>query len=442
MNNLQLKWFGTMLSHRHNLLSVLTLVPCIFALNNGVGKTPIMGYNAWNAFQCNINENLLLEQASLMKSLGLLNVGYKQFNLDDCWPEKSRTSEGLLAPDPQKFPTGFNNFTDTLHQLGFKAGLYSDSGWFTCAGYPGSYEHEQSDVKQFTDWGFDFLKYDNCATPFDDIIRQGIVGKYQRMADAIATVAEEKGEAPMFFSLCEWGLTQVWLWGKSMAQSWRVTEDIAANWDSLAAIIDTQSFIASTTDFYGHNDMDMLQLGNGGLTFEEAKSHFTAWALSKSPLLIGTNLSAITSDVLDILKNEEIIAINQDPEFGTAVTPFRWGIHPDWVSNPSSPAQYWSGQSQNGTVFMVLNTQNQPEQMFFNLTESPWIRAGRQYAVRDLWAHTDNGTAIRNMTFTLPAHGVAALLLKDAGDEPENIFPPCAFWDNENCSAENGTHAG
>jgi len=238
--------------------------------------------------------------------------------------------------------------------------------------------------------------------------------------------------------LCEWGWSQVWLWGKTMAQSWRVDGDIEANWGSLASIIDTQSFIAAATDFYGHNDMDMLQLGNGGLTFEESKSHFTAWALAKSPLLIGTNLSAITPDILSILKNEEIIAINQDPEFGTAVTPFRWGIYPDWVSNPNSPAQYWSGQSQNGTVFMILNTQNEPAEMFFNLTESPWIRAGRQYAVRDLWSHTNNGTAIRNMTLTLPSHGVAALVLTDAGNEPSGIYPVCAVWDE--CTAENGTH--
>jgi len=375
-----------------------------------------------------------------MKSLGLIDVGYKHYNLDDCWAVKNRSAEGLLVPDPAKFPSGFNNFTSQLHRLGLKAGIYSDSGWFTCAGYPGSFQHEESDVKQFTNWGFDYLKYDNCAIPYDDIIRQGIVGKYQRMADAIATVQKSTGGTPMIFSLCQWGWSQVWLWGKQFGQSWRVTGDIAAQWDSLAAIINFNSFITAATDFSGHNDMDMLQLGNGGLTFEEAKSHFTAWALSKSPLLIGTNLSAITPDILSILKNEEIIAINQDPVVGTSISPFRWGINPDFVSNDSFPAQYWSGQSENGTVFMVLNTQNEPAEMFFNLTESPWIRAGRQYSVRDLWTHTNNGTAVRNFTTTLPPHGVAALLLKDAGDEPAGLFPACAVWFQ--CTDQNGTHVG
>ncbi|KAF8584417.1 glycoside hydrolase family 27 protein [Ramaria rubella] len=410
------------------------------ALNNGVAKLPVMGYNAWNVYQCNLDEALALQTAGLMKSLGLIDLGYKHYNLDDCWAAKNRTSKGLLAPDPLKFPTGFNNFTTELHRLGLNAGIYSDSGWFTCAGYPGSFEHEESDVEQFTGWGFDYLKYDNCAIPYDDIIRQGIVGKYQRMADAIAAVQKSKGGQPMIFSLCEWGWSQVWLWGSQLGHSWRIDGDIAPNWDSLATIIDSTSFITSAGDFYGHNDMDMLQLGNGGLTFEESKSHFTAWALLKSPLLIGTNLSAITPEILSILKNDEIIAINQDPVVGTSISPFRWGINPDFVSNSSFPAQYWSGQSENGTVFMLLNTLNETAEMFFNLTESPWIRAGRQYSVRDLWSHTDNGTAVRNFTTTLPPHGVSALLLKDAGDEPAGLFPACAVWFQ--CTDQNGTHVG
>ncbi|KAF8511506.1 glycoside hydrolase [Hysterangium stoloniferum] len=432
-----------------SLIFLLATPLVVQALNNGVGRLPIMGYNAWNAFQCNVDEKLVLQTGSLMKSLGLIDVGYKQLNLDDCWAEKNRTSKGLLVPDFNKFPLGFNNLTSKLHKLGLNAGIYSDSGWFTCAGYPGSFQHEESDLEQFIGWGFNYLKYDNCAIPYDSITRTGIVGRYQRMADAITFFQMKNGGLPIIFSLCEWGWSQVWLWGKTMGQSWRITGDIAPNWDSLAAIIDTTSFISSHTDFFGHNDMDMKYIfsdyfcvdrGNGGLTFEEAKSHFTAWALNKSPLLIGTNLSTITPDILSILKNQEIIAINQDPVVGTAITPFRWGINPDWVSNQTSPAQYWSGQSQHGIVIMLLNTQNETAEMFFNLTESPWIRAGRQYSVRDLWSHTDNGTAVRNFTTTLPAHGVAALLLKDAGDEPAGIFPACSVW--WHCTDQNGTHVG
>ncbi|THG95884.1 hypothetical protein EW026_g5838 [Hermanssonia centrifuga] len=411
------------------------------ASTTGVARLPVLGYNTWNAYQCNINEDLIISTAKLMKSLGLQSAGYTQVNLDDCYAETNRTADGLITPDKVRFKSGFNALTNQLHSLGFNAGIYSDSGWFTCAGYPGSFQNEALDAKTFQDWGFDYLKYDNCAIPYDDIIREGTQGKYQRMANAIADLSKSSGKPPMIFSLCEWGWSQVWIWGKTVGQSWRTTGDIAAQWDALMNIVNFNSFITSATDFYGRNDLDMLQLGNGGLTFDEAKSHFTSWALMKSPLLIGTNLSAITPDILGILTNHEILAINQDPVEGTSISPFRWGINPDWTSNSTHPAQFWSGPSQNGTVVMLLNTLDEPANMFFNLTESPWIRAGRQYSVRDLWTHTDNGTAVRNFTaVNVPTHGVVALLLKDAGNEPDGIYPACAVW--YQCTDKNGTHVG
>ncbi|THH17473.1 hypothetical protein EW146_g3342 [Bondarzewia mesenterica] len=408
------------------LLSFVVFLNPVLGLNNGVAKLPVLGYNTWNAYQCDIDEDLIVTTAKLMKSLGLQDAGYSHVNLDDCWAEKNRTSTGAVVPDTVRFKSGMKALTTQIHALGFKAGIYSDSGWFTCAGYPGSFEHEEQDAQTFfQEWGFDYLKYDNCA-------------KYQRMADAIASVSQNF-KLKVVFSLCEWGWSQVWLWGSQMGHSWRTTGDIGPNWPSLTAIINFNSFITQATDFYGRNDLDMLQLGNGGLTYEEAKSHFTAWALMKSPLLIGTNLSAITNDILGILKNTEILAINQDPVEGSSISPFRWGINPDWTSNDTYPAQYWSGPSQNGTVVMLLNTLDGPSDLFFNLTESPWIRAGRQYS--DLWTHTDNGTAVRNFTAASVApHGVVALLLKDAGDEPSNIYPDCAVWFQ--CTAENGTHVG
>jgi len=409
------------------------------ALNNGVGRLPVLGYNTWNAYQCNINEDLILTTAQLMKSLGLQAAGYNHVNIDDCWAEKNRTAEGDLIENKVRFKSGFTKLNEQIHALGFKTGIYSDSGWFTCGGYPGSFSNELRDASTFQKWGFDYLKFDNCAIPYDDIIRQGIVGKYQRMADALAQVGQSTG-TQIVYSLCEWGWSQVWLWGASMGHSWRTTDDIAPRWESLASIINFNSFITQATDFYGRNDLDMLQLGNGGLTYEESKSHFTAWALMKSPLLIGTNLSAITPDIVEILTNSEILAINQDPVVGKSISPFRWGKNPDWTSDSSFPAQYWSGPTQDGTVFMLLNTLDETSTMTFNLTESPFIRAGRQYSVRVLWAHSDNGIAVRNFTANnVPPHGVVALLLKDAGDEPAGLFPCSVYY---HCTDENGTHVG
>ncbi|KAJ7832047.1 glycoside hydrolase superfamily [Mycena olivaceomarginata] len=404
-------------------VALASLLASVAALDNGVARLPE---------QCNIDQDLMLTTAKLMKSLGLQEVGYHYVNIDDCYAEKNRTASGDIIPDKIRFPN-IKAMTDEIHAMGF------DSGWFTCAGYPGSFQNELRDATHHYITDVFLGRYDNCYIPYDDIIRQGIVGKYQRMADALATLAKTSGKPPFIFSLCEWGWVRatVRAWGKNFGHSWRVTGDIAPEWNSLAAIINFNSFITQGTDFSGHNDMDMLQLGNGGLTFEEAKSHFTAWALNKSPLL----LSAITPDILGILKNTEILAINQDPVVGQSISPFRWGLNPDWTSNSSFPAQYWSGPSQNGTVFMLLNTLNEPSTMFFNLTESPWIRAGRQYSVRDLWTHTNNGTAVRNFTaHNVPPHGVVALLLKDAGDEPSGIFPACSVWFQ--CADKNGTHVG
>ncbi|EPQ52042.1 glycoside hydrolase [Gloeophyllum trabeum ATCC 11539] len=418
-------------------------LPLVYGLDDGsgVGRLPALAYNTWNAYQCNIDEDLIVTTAQLMVSLGLQDVGYNRVNLDDCWAMKNRTADGSLQPDTTRFSKGFNWLTDQLHSMGFQAGIYSDSGWLTCAGYPGSYQNEARDAETFQDWGFDYLKYDNCYIPFDDVLREGVYGKYQRMSGALVNLSKSTGQPPLLFSLCEWGWDQVWLWGASVGHSWRTTGDISPSWDSLASIINTNSFITQATNFYGRNDMDMLQLGNGNMTFDEAKSHFTAWALMKSPLIIGTNLSAITNETLEILTNKEILAINQDPVYGTSISPFRWGVNPDWVSNASYPAQYWSGQSQNGTVFMLLNTLDEPADMTFNLTESAWIRAGIQYNVRDLWTHTDNGTAIRSFTATaVPPHGVVALLLTEAGDEPAGLWPPCAGAADSQCSTPNGTH--
>ncbi|KAG8216892.1 glycoside hydrolase family 27 protein [Butyriboletus roseoflavus] len=394
-----------------------------------VGKLPVMGYNTWNAYYCAINETLIIKTAKLVQSLGLADAGYDHINIDDCYSEKKRSPAGDIVANQARFPSGMKVLTDQIHELGFKAGIYSDSGWFTCQLYPGSYQNEARDAKLFQDWGFDYLKYDNCAVPFDNITRQNIMGRYERMANAIEDLAESSGKPPLFLSMCQWGREQGWLWAKKYGQSWRTTDDIGASWSSIANLINQNSFYTWATDFYGHNDMDMLEIGNGDLTYDEMKTHFTAWALMKSPLLLGLNLDTASKESLEILTNPEIIAINQDPVVGTSISPFRWGINPNYFYP--------------GLLFALLRqsrstTLDEPASMFFNLTESPWIRAGRQYSVRDLWTHTDIGTAVRNFTvYDVPAHGVAALLLQDAGDEPEGLWPPCAVI--EWCMSEDGT---
>jgi alpha-galactosidase len=338
------------------------------------------------------------------------------------------------------------NFTASLKAMGISASAYSDNGYYTCGGYPGSYGHEVQDLLTWTNWGFNYLKYDNCYIPFDKITQQNMLGRYERMADAIAYVAQKTSNPPFQFSLCEWGWQQPYLWGKRLSQSWRINGDIKPWWASIASIIDQASFSYFANDFYSHNDMDIMEVGNtgqgnpaGNLTYEEAKAHFTAWALLKSPLIIGTDLTNATKQTISILRNRDLIRINQDPNVGESIAPFRWGVNPDLTSNSTHPAEYWSGNSSYGAVFMILNTQDTEQQMFFNLTEGWMVRAGRQYLVYDMWSHTHNGTAVRNMTLTLPAHGVAALLLNDDGPEPEGLFPNCGFFFQ--CAFPNGTYS-
>ncbi|CAE6437722.1 unnamed protein product [Rhizoctonia solani] len=471
------------------------------ALDVGVAKLPVLGYNTWNFYQCDISEQLIIETATLMKKYGLQAAGYNYVNIDDCWSLKNRSKTGELVADPAKFPSGIKNLTDTLHKMGFKAGIYSDAGWFTCGVrcspalarvYAYHLPLTSTGLSRFLLLRVKASSFDPfsnvhpdhslCGTgtrrrfrtggsttssttiapviPYDSITRQGVYGRYTPMRDALISVAKKAKKVPIVFSLCEWGWNQVWVWGKEVGQSWRTTGDIAPTWPSLAHIINFNSFITTSTDYYGRNDLDMLQMlvGNGNLTYEEKKSHWTAWALMKSPLFIGTNLSAITPDTLSILTNREILAINQDPVYGESISPFRWGVNPDWAFNATHPAQYWSGRSQNGTVIMMLNTLDEPAELSFNLTESPWIRAGRQYAIRDLWSHTNNGTAVRNITRTdlwshtnngtavrnitrtVPAHGVLALLLKDTGNEPAGLYPECSVW--WQCTDRNGTRVG
>lgn len=413
----------------------------VAALNNGVARLPVLGYNAWNAFGCNVDEELIIATAHAMIDKGLLKAGYNHINLDDCWALRERSEAGDIVPDPAKFPNGIDGLVKNLTALGFKVGIYSDAGLQTCAGYPGSWNHEARDIAAFNKWGISLLKYDNCNVPEDSLARENIMGRYEAMRKAIEVEAKKSRKPPIIFSLCEWGLQQVWLWGKHMGQSWRTTFDISPNWGSITSIINSNSFITMATDFYGRNDMDMLQLGNGNLTLDEAKSHFTAWALMKSTLLIGTDMRNVSQDVVDILTNHEILAINQDPEVGTSIAPFRWGLNPDWTSDSAHPAQYWTGPARDGVVFMLLNVLDTPATMSFKLSDSPWIRAGRQYSVRDLWAHSDDGIAVRTYAReNVPAHGVVALLLKDAGDEPANLVPTCPV--SGQCVLQNGTRIG
>ena len=217
---------------------------------------PPMGWNSWNTFTENINEDLVKETVDAMKEQGFLEAGYEYVVIDDCWSLKERDSEGRLVADPEKFPSGIGALADYIHEKGFKFGMYSCCGTRTCANYPGSFEHEFEDAKQFAQWGVDYLKYDNCFKP------QNQDGKtlYRRMGMALANSGRD-----IVFSACQWGTDCVHEWIRSSgAHLFRSTEDINDSWNSIKDIALSQLDKQAFSGPYCHNDMDMLVVGMHG----------------------------------------------------------------------------------------------------------------------------------------------------------------------------------
>ncbi|XP_059661626.1 alpha-galactosidase-like isoform X4 [Cornus florida] len=241
-------------------------------LENGLALTPQLGWNSWNHFRCKIDEKLIRETADAMVSSGLAAVGYEYINLDDCWAELNRDSQGNLVPKASTFPSGIKALADYVHSKGLKLGIYSDAGNLTCSNtMPGSLGYEEQDAKTFASWGIDYLKYDNCNSN-----NMGPKERYHKMSKALLSSGR-----PIFFSLCEWGEEDPATWAVKIGNSWRTTGDIEANWGSITSRADQNDKWASYAGPGGWNDPDMLEVGNGRMTEAEYRSHFSIWALAK-----------------------------------------------------------------------------------------------------------------------------------------------------------------
>jgi len=421
--------------------------------NRGVGKLPVMGYDTYNAFNGDYNHEVALSQVQAMSKLGLIELGYNTFILDDYYSNINRSATGELEANSTGFPYGMKNWTDSVTPYGISVSAYSSNGYKTCAGYPGGYGHELQDLETWRSWGWHHMvKYDNCYIPYDNVTMENEYGRFARMADAIDEIAAKYNETPYIYSLCQWGWQDPYNWAPRISQAWRIDGDIKPWWSSITNIIYLSSQQYLSTSFYQHGDLDMLEVGNSGqgspvgnLTYAEERTHFTAWCMLKSHLLIGTDLSNATKETVEILSNKELLEINQDPNEGEAIAPFRIGIQPDYsvISyTPTNPPSYWGGNSTKGPIFMIINTSDKKQTMGFNLTENWAIRAGRQYHVRDLWKHENVGLAVRNWTVTLEPHDVAALLLADAGPEDSAVLaPPCAYpLLDLQCTSPNGSY--
>ena len=279
-----------------------------------LSKTPPMGWNSWNTFGANISDALIRETADQLVITGLAASGYEYVVIDDIWALRDRDQSGRMVADPEKFPHGMKALADYVHSKGLKFGMYSCAGIMTCASYPGSFDYEFIDAQTFAEWGVDFLKYDYCFKPASSFGPN----LYKRMAMALRASGRE-----ILFSACNWGAEESEKWMRtSGAHMWRSTGDIEDNWTSIIDILQLQN----DKEAYGapgcFNDMDMLvvgmygkgNVGIGGCSDVEYKSHFSLWALLNSPLMIGADVRCLSEAALKILSNKDIIALNQDEE--------------------------------------------------------------------------------------------------------------------------------
>jgi alpha-galactosidase len=370
--------------------------------------------------------------------------------VDDCWSVESGrdSTTNQIVPDPTKFPSGINGTAASIHALGLKVGIYSDAGTTTCGGYLASIGHESLDAATFAAWGIDYLKYDNCNVPTNwsdtyqscvpepgsypgpfpngtcpaayystshpaapsnyDWSTSNTTKRYDIMRDAL--LAQNR---TILFSLCEWGQAEVWTWANETGNSWRMSGDINPNWSRIVYILNENSFLLDSVDFWGHNDADMLEVGNGNLTLEENRSHFAFWAAMKSPLIIGTALDKLSSDLVDVLKNQYLLAFSQDTVFGKPAMPYKWGANPDWTWNSTSPAEYWSGASQNGTLVLAFNPLGSSVQKEILWSEVPQLTSGcGAFEVTDIWTGDDLGCVSNGINSTVASHDTVGFVVE------------------------------
>ncbi|KAI9660573.1 MAG: alpha-glucosidase maltase [Bathelium mastoideum] len=425
---------------------LLFSVPCVFGLvrPGNVGHLPALGWNSWNAYGCDVSEDKIVQAANYVVSLGLKDAGYEYINIDDCWSVQTgrNATTQQIIPNATTFPDGISGTADKVHALGLKVGIYSSAGTETCAGYPASIGYENVDAATFASWGIDYLKYDNCNVPSNwtdpcvscvpddypasatnngscagqsdlcpagyDYSTSNTAARYGRMRDAL--LAQNR---TILYSLCDWGDADVGSWGNGTGNSWRMSSDINPSFSRILAILNENSFELASTDFWGHNDADMLEVGNG-LSDAEARSHFAFWAAMKSPLIIGTDLSQASAADVATLKNPYLLAFSQDAEVGKPATPYKWGTNPDYTFNTTWPAEYWSGASSNGTLVLMANWMDETVTKVANYSEIPGLQAGGTYNIVDVWAGTAVGCVSDGVSADVAANDTAVYLVQDA----------------------------
>jgi alpha-galactosidase len=354
-----------------------------------LAPTPPMGWNSWNRFHLNINDGIIRAQAKAMADSGMKDVGYEYVVIDGGW-EGYHNEQGVFIPDILKFPD-MKALCDYIHGLGLKVGIHTSPGPVTCAGREASYGHEQQDAETFAHWGIDFVKYDWCSA--------GTVYKPDQMRFVYEKFhkATLRTGRPILYSLCQYGMQDVWEWGASVGGTmWRTTGDITDNYYRMAYIGFEQNGLEKYAGPGHWNDPDMLEVGNGGMSQEEYRTHMTLWCLLAAPLIAGNDLTKMSPETLAILTNREAIAVNQD----------KAGIQGRRIWQ-KGPMEIWMKPlADGGKAVGMFNREETGMTMTLRLED---IGAAGSVNLRDLWAHKDLGSFTGNYTTNLPAHGAAML---------------------------------
>ncbi|MEO6084316.1 MAG: cellulose binding domain-containing protein [Umezawaea sp.] len=383
------------------------------ALDNGVARTPPMGWNSWNTFGCNINETLIRQMTDSMASSGMGAAGYKYVVVDDCWMNPNRDSAGNLQGDPSRFPSGMKALGDYIHGKGLKFGIYQAPLNKTCAQYFNSYPgstgslgHEAQDARQFAAWGVDYLKYDWCS-PTGTMDEQ--VRTFAKMRDALAATSR-----PIVYSINPNSIHDKTgprrNWG-DVANMWRTTEDITNTWDSgqtngypmgVKNIVDVTVPLASYAGPGAFNDQDMMEVGRGGMTDTEMRSHFALWTIMASPLIAGNDLRNMNAATSTILKNANLIAINQD---GLAQQARQ-------VSNDGT-RRVLAKRLAGGDVAVALFNQG-PSATSVGTTAAAIGLTGTSFTLLDAWTNATSTTG-STISAQVPAHGTVVYRVSPRG---------------------------
>jgi alpha-galactosidase len=379
-----------------------------------IALTPPMGWNSWNCWGCAIDEQKIRHAAEAMVSSGLIHHGWQYINIDDCWMKKLDSDDAVVGGPTRdqcgriltntRFPD-MRALTDYVHHLGLKAGIYISPGPSTCQRYEGSWQHELHDAQSFADWGFDYLKYDWCG--YGDIVRRPTL---EQMKEPYIFMRGclDRVDRDIVYSLCQYGMGEVWTWGAEVGGNcWRTTGDIVDSWGSIAGIGFAQAQCSPYASPGHWNDPDMLVVGKVGwgpslresrLTPNEQYTHISLWCLLCSPLLIGCDLTQLDDFTMNLLTNDEVLEVNQDPLGRQASRVVQDGM-----------LEVWAKPMEDGsTAVGLFNRDETPKTVVAKWSD---LKLSGPMRVRDLWRQQDVGVFPGRYGAEIPRHGVMLLRL-------------------------------